>query len=172
MITSKMTRADVEAVLADGGNFTKVGLAVFAENFFEYGYQNINKRFYKDELEELLSNLEMNARENDDELCGAVMGKAVLLTFTRRQVVTDALSYLSRAAEKGVKGAAVELCAWYAGRVIANDLVNFPNADVGLTDCYDQRRISRALHFREALRSAVGAWSIGSVKCPRKISAR
>ncbi len=31
MITSKMTRADVEAVLADGGNFTKVGLAVLAE---------------------------------------------------------------------------------------------------------------------------------------------
>ena len=137
MITSKMTRADVEAVLADGGNFTKVGLAVFAENFFEYGYQNIKKRFYKDELEELLSNLEMNARENGDEVCGAVMGKAVLLTFTRRQVVVDALSYLSRAAEKGVKGAAVELCAWYAGRVIANDLANFPNADVGLTDCYD-----------------------------------
>ena len=137
MITSKMTRADVEAVLADGGDFTKVGLAVFAENFFEYGYQNIKKRFYKDELEELLSNLEMNARENGDEVCGAVMGKAVLLTFTRRQVVVDALSYLSRAAEKGVKGAAVELCAWYAGRVIANDLANFPNADVGLTDCYD-----------------------------------
>ena len=137
MITSKMTRADVEAVLADGGNFTKVGLAVFAENFFEYGYQNIKKRFYRDEVEELLSNLEMNARENGDEVCGAVMGKAVLLTYTRRQVVVDALSYLSRAAEKGVKGAAVELCAWYAGRVIANDLANFPNADVGLSDCYD-----------------------------------
>ena len=137
MITSKMARADVEAVLADGGNFTKVGLAVFAENFFEYGYQNIKKQFYRDEVEKLLSNLEMNARENGDEVCGAVMGKAVLLTFTRRQVVVDALSYLSRAAEKGVKGAAVELCAWYAGRIIANDLANFPNADVGLTDCYD-----------------------------------
>ena len=137
MITSKMARADVEAVLADGGNFTKVGLAVFAENFFEYGYQNINKRFYKDELEELLGNLEMNARENGDEVCGAVMGKAVLLTYTRRQVVVDALSYLSRAAAKGIDGAAVALCVWYARRVTANDLANFPNADVGLSDCYD-----------------------------------
>ena len=137
MITSKMARADVEAVLADGGNFTKVGLAVFAENFFEYGYQNINKRFYKDEQEELLNNLEMNARENGDEVCGAVMGKAVLLTFTRRQVVTDALSYLSRAAEKRIDGAAVALCVWYSRRIRANDLANFPNVDVGLSDCYD-----------------------------------
>ena len=31
MITGKMTGANVEAMLADGGNFTKVGLAVFAE---------------------------------------------------------------------------------------------------------------------------------------------
>ena len=137
MITSKMTRAEVEAILNDGGNFTKVGLSVFAENFFEYGFQNLRKQFYRDEVEELLSNLEMNARENDDEVCGAVMGKAVLLTYTRRQVGVDAISYLSRAAEKGVKGAAAELCAWYAGRIIANDLANFPNADVGLSDCYD-----------------------------------
>lgn len=137
MITSKMTRADVEAVLADGGNFTKVGLAVFAENFFEYGYQDIKKQFYRGEVEELLSNLEMNAWENGDEVCGAVMGKAVLLTYTRRQVVTDALSYLSRAAKKGIDGAAVALCVWYSRRIKANDLANFPNADVGLTDCYD-----------------------------------
>ena len=137
MITSKMTRADVEAVLDDGGNFTKVGLAVFAENFFEYGYQNIRKDFYRGEMEELLSNLEMNARENDDEVCGAVMGKAVLLTFTRRQVVTDAISYLSRAVEKGVKGSAAALCTWYAKRISSNDLSKFENVDVGLTDCYD-----------------------------------
>lgn len=137
MITKKITRAEVEAVLADGGNFTKVGLPVFAENFFEYGYQNISNRLYREEMEELLSNLEMNARENGDELCGAVMGKAVLLTFKRRQVVTDAISYLSRAAKKGIRGAATELCAWYAGRIIADDLSDFPNADVGLDDCYD-----------------------------------
>ena len=139
MITSKMTRAEVEAILDDGGNFLKaqVDLPVFAENFFEYGFQNNHKRFYRDEMEELLNNLEINARENGDEVCGAVMGKAVLLTFTRRQVVTDALSYLSRASEKGVKGAAAELCAWYAGRIIANDFEKFENADVGLDDCYD-----------------------------------
>ena len=137
MITEKMTRADVEAVLEDGGNFTKVGLAVFAENFFVYGYQNISKRYYREEMEELLSNLEMNARENGDEVCGAVMGKAVLLTFTRRQVVTDAISYLSRASEKGVNGAAAALCAWYAKRISSNDLSNFENVDVGLDDCYD-----------------------------------
>ena len=139
MITSKMTRADVEAILDDGGNFIKaqVDLPVFAENFFEYGFQNSHKRFLRDEMEELLSNLELNARENGDEVCGAVMGKAVLLTFNRRQVVTDALSYLSRASEKGVKGAAAELCAWYAGRIITNDFEKFENADVGLDDCYD-----------------------------------
>lgn len=137
MITRKMTRADVEAVLDDGGNFTKVGLAVFAENFFEYGYQNISKRYYREEMEELLSNLELNARSNGDEVCGAVMGKAVLQTFTRRQVVTDAISYLSRAAEKGVNGAAAALCAWYAKRISSNDLSNFENVDVGLDDCYD-----------------------------------
>ena len=137
MITEKMTRADVEAVLEDGGNFTKVGLAVFAENFFVYGYQNISKRYYREEMEGLLANLEMNARENGDEVCGAVMGKAVLLTFTRRQVVTDAISYLSRAAEKDVNGAAAALCAWYAKRISSNDLSNFENVDVGLDDCYD-----------------------------------
>jgi len=137
MITRKIKKADVEAILADGGNFTKVGLAVFAENFFECGHQNISNRFYKDELERLLDALESEARENGNEVCGAVMGKAVLRTFTRRQVVTDALSYLSRAAEKGVNGAAAELCIWYAKRILANDLANFPNADVGLSDCYD-----------------------------------
>ena len=72
MITKKITRAEVEAVLADGGNFTKVGLPVFAENFFEYGYQNISNRLYREEMEELLSNLEMNARATGDEFCGAV----------------------------------------------------------------------------------------------------
>ena len=137
MITKLLTRAEVEGVLADGGNFTKVGLPVFAENFFEYGYQNISKRLYREEMEELLTNLEMNARENGDELCGAVMGKAVLLTFKRRQVVVDAISYLSRAAMKGVPGAVTELCAWYAERIITNDLSDFPNTDVGVDDCYD-----------------------------------
>jgi hypothetical protein len=135
MITETMPKADVEAVVRDGGNFTKVGLEIFAENFFDYGLQHISKN--REEMEEILSNLELNARSNGNEVCGAVMGKAVLLTFKRRQVVTDALSYLSRAAEKGIKGAAAELCAWYAGRIIANDLGNFPNADVGLDDCYD-----------------------------------
>jgi len=137
MITKSMAKDEVEAIVRDGGNFTEVGLEAFAENFFEHGFQNLSNRLYRDEMEELLNNLELNARRNGDEVCGAVMGKAVLLTFQRRQVVTDALSYLSRAAEKGVKGAAAELCAWYAGRIAANDLGNFPNADVGLDDCYD-----------------------------------
>ena len=49
MITSKMTRAEVEAILDDGGNFLKaqVDLPVFAENFFEYGFQNNHKRFFE-----------------------------------------------------------------------------------------------------------------------------
>lgn len=130
-----MPKDEVEAVVRDGGNFTKVGLEVFAENFFEYGFQHMSKN--RDEMEEILNNLELNARQNGNDVCGAVMGKAVLLTFKRRQVVTDALSYLSRAAEKGIQGAAAELCAWYAGRIAANDLGSFPNADVGLDDCYD-----------------------------------
>ena len=37
MITRKMSRDEVNEVIEDGGNFTKVGLEVFAENFFEYG---------------------------------------------------------------------------------------------------------------------------------------
>ena len=36
-----------------------------------------------------------------------------------------------------MKGAVAELCAWYAGRIIANDFEKFENADVGLDDCYD-----------------------------------
>ena len=130
-----MPKDEVEAVVRDGGDFTNVGLEVFAENFFEYGFQHMSKN--RDEMEEILNNLELNARQNGNDVCGAVMGKAVLLTFKRRQVVTDALSYLSRAAEKGIQGAAAELCAWYAGRITANDLGSFPNADVGLDDCYD-----------------------------------
>ena len=137
MITEVISKKQVEDVLADGGNFTKVGLAVFAENFFEYGSQNIHKKFYREEMEELLTNLEVNAKMNGDEVCGAVMGKAVLLTFTRRQVVTDALSYLARAAEKGVKGAAAQLCVWYSGRIFADDLGRFEDVDVGVDDCYN-----------------------------------
>ena len=85
MITSKLTKACIEAILNDVGNFTEVGLDVFAENFFEYGFQNLRKQFYRDEVEDLLANLEMNARENGDEVC---------------------------AAEKGVKSEAAELCSW------------------------------------------------------------
>ena len=70
MITSKMTRAEVEAILDDDGNFLKaqIDLPMFAENFFEYGFQNNHKSFYRDEMEELLNNLEINARENGDEV--------------------------------------------------------------------------------------------------------
>ena len=57
MITSKMTRAEVEAILDDDGNFLKaqIDLPMFAENFFEYGFQNNHKSFYRNEMEELLS---------------------------------------------------------------------------------------------------------------------
>ena len=36
MITEVISKKQVEDALADGGNFTKVRLAVLAENFFEY----------------------------------------------------------------------------------------------------------------------------------------
>ena len=52
MITSKMTRAEVEAILDDDGNFLKaqIDLPMFTENFFEYGFQNNHKSFYRDEM--------------------------------------------------------------------------------------------------------------------------
>lgn len=137
MITRKMTRDEVDAIVQGGGDFTDVGLEVFAENFFEHGFQKIRKTLYQEELKDILAQLELNAREFGNETCGAVLGKAVLLTYVRRQVVTDALSYLSRAAAKGIEGAATELCLWYADRVRKNDLARFPDVDVGLDDCYD-----------------------------------
>ena len=76
MITKPIAKSEVEFIVREGGNFTEVGLEVFAENFFEHGFQNISNRLYKDEMEELLNNLELNARRNGDEVCGAVMGKA------------------------------------------------------------------------------------------------
>lgn len=134
MITETISRELVEVCMG-GGWVGKVELPVYAENFFSYGYGNVRRN--TDEVEELLTNLELNARQNGDEVCGAVMGKAVLQTYSRRQVVEDALSYLSRAAEKCVKGAAVELCVWYSARLLAKDLASFENADVGVDDCYD-----------------------------------
>ena len=35
----------------------QVDLPGFAENFFDYGFQNYHKRFYRDEVEALVSNL-------------------------------------------------------------------------------------------------------------------
>lgn len=137
MITRKMTKDEVQSIIKDGGNFMDVGLEIFAENFFEYGFQKIVTQLYQEDVKDLLANLEVSARAFGNETCGAVLGKAVLRTYNRRQVVTDALSYLSRAAAKGVKGAATELCLWYAARIRKNDLDRFRNVDLGLDDCYD-----------------------------------
>ncbi len=136
MITQKLPRETID-LFVDGGDYEREDLATIAENFFEYGYGKKSNRRFKDNLEYLLSELEDRARYGGSDVCGAVMGKCVLLTFTRIQVVEDALSYLSRAAEKGIDGAVQELCTWYAARIKAGDLGNFPNADVGLDDCYD-----------------------------------
>jgi len=143
MITKELTRATVEQGIAhiDDNVWweteTDPEFQAFAENFFAMGFQNKDKSRRSGLLEDILGDLEHDARDFDDEVSGAVMGKAVLLTFSRRQIVEDALSYLTRAARKGVKGAAVELCLWYAKRLTANDLASFPNVDVGLDDCYD-----------------------------------
>lgn len=44
---------------------------------------------------------------------GAILSKAILATFTRRQIVEDALSFLTRAVAQGIRSAAVELCYFY-----------------------------------------------------------
>jgi len=134
MITKELTESETLAFVNGACAETEENWLVYSENFFEHGFQD--RRQNRAEMERILGNLESSAKIGN-ETAGAVLGKAVLLTFERRQVVADALSYLTRAMRKGIPGAAAELCLWYHDRITDFDLDDFDDADVGVDDCYD-----------------------------------
>lgn len=133
MMTERWTEAETLAVLNGATLETPANFLAYSENFFAHGFQNVRKN--SEEMQRILSNLENSAKVGN-ELAGAVLGKAVLATFTRRQVIEDALSFLTRAVAKGIRGAAVELCYFYFDRINYDDLDDFEDADVGVDDCY------------------------------------
>lgn len=144
MMTERWTEAKTLAVLNGTTPETPENFLAYSENFFVHGFQNGRK--HSEEMQRILGNLEASAKVGN-ELAGAVLGKAVLATFTRRQVVEDALSFLSRAVAKGVRGAAVELCHFYFDRINNDDLDEFEDADVGVDDCYPATKEFPRIHF-------------------------
>lgn len=134
MITKALTEAETLAIFNGAVEETEENWLMYSENFFEHRLQD--RRPNTSEMERILGNLEDSARVGN-EVAGAVLGKAVLNTFTRRQVVGDALSYLTRAMRKKIPGAAVELCHWYHDRMTDFDLDDFEDVDVGVDDCYE-----------------------------------
>ena len=144
MMTERWTEAKTLAVLNGTTPETPENFLTYSENFFVHGFQNGRK--HSEEMQRILGNLEASAKVGN-ELAGAVLGKAVLATFTRRQVVEDALSFLSRAVAKGVRGAAVELCHFYFDRINNDDLDEFEDADVGVDDCYPATKEFPRIHF-------------------------
>lgn len=144
MMTEQWTEAKTLAVLNGATPETSENFLAYSENFFAHGFQNERKN--SEEMQRILGNLEASANVGD-ELAGAVLGKAVLATFTRRQVVEDALSFLSRAVAQGVRGAAVELCYFYFDRINNGDLDDFEDADVGVDDCYSATKEFPRIHF-------------------------
>ena len=134
MITEELTETRTLAIINGKVAETEGNAFVYYENFFEHCFNDTYA--YHREMERILENLEDSAKVGN-ELAGAILGKAVLISFQRRQVVADGLSYLTRAMKKGVKGAAVELVFWYFDRMTELDLEDFKDVDVGLDDCYD-----------------------------------
>lgn len=134
MITEKWTEAQTIAVMNHVRPETQENALAYYENFFVHGFQNDRRN--RDEMERILSYLEIAIRCGE-ERADAVLGKAILRTFTRRQVVEDALSFLTRAMRRNVHGAAAELCNWYFAWLQLDDLRAYmEDADVGLSDCY------------------------------------
>ena len=82
MMTEHWTEAETLAVLNGATPETPVSFLTYSENFFAHGFQNVRK--HSEEMQRMLSNLENSAKAGN-ELAGAVLGKAVLATFTRRQ---------------------------------------------------------------------------------------
>ena len=144
MMTEQWTEAKTLAVLIGATPETPTNFLTYSENFFAHGFQN--ERKHSEEMQRILGNLEASAKAGN-ELAGAVLGKAVLATFTRLQVVEDALSFLSRAVAQGVRGAAVELCYFYFDRINNGDLDDFEDADVGVDDCYPATKEFPRIHF-------------------------
>lgn len=97
------------------------------------------EQFFDDEIdiEDVFGSLEEGARQHGSRLCAAVLGAGILGTYTRRAVVADGFSWLTRAFHEGVENAAYPLAAWYANRALMRDLPDFEDVDLGLTSCYD-----------------------------------
>lgn len=86
-------------------------------------------------VEVALDQLETGARFGNRH-CAAVLGSAILFLYSRRQVVSDGLSWLSRAANEGVAGACQSLAHWYIRRWLETDLWDYEDVDLGLDSCY------------------------------------
>lgn len=134
MITKELTETETLAFINGANAETEENWLAYSENFFEYGFQD--RRQNRSEMERILGNLESSAKIGN-EIAGAVLGKAVLNTFSRRQIVADALSYSTRAMRKGIRGVAVELCLWYHDRMTDLDLDDFEDVDDGVDDRYE-----------------------------------
>ena len=147
MMTECWTEAETLAVLNGAMPETPENFLAYSENFFMHRFQDVRKN--SEEMERILGNLEASAKVGN-ELAGAILGKAVLSTFSRRQVVEDALSYLNRAVKKGIRGAAAFLCRWYGERLIEYDLDEFEVADVGVDDCYSPTEECPRVKFPES----------------------
>ena len=85
----------------------------------------------------ILADLEKGARKHGSAFCGAALGAAILAAFTRREVVSDAISWLERSFHQGVKSAAFTLAAWYSDRAKLRDLRDFEDVDLPIPRCYE-----------------------------------
>ena len=146
MITEELTETRTLAIVNGKVAETEENAFAYYENFFEHCFNDTYS--YHREMQRILKNLEIGAKAGN-ELAGAILGKAVLISFLRRQVVADGLSYLTRAMKKGVRGAAVELVWWYFDRMTEYDLEDFENTDVGLGDCYESTKEFPRVEFPE-----------------------
>ncbi len=144
MMAERWTESETLAVMNGVTAETPENFLAYSENFFAHGFQGVRKN--AKEMQRILGNLEASAKVGN-ELAGAILGKAVLAAFTRRQVVEDALSFLTRAVAQGIRGAAVELCYFYFDRINNDDLDDFEDADVGLDDCYPATKEFPRVYF-------------------------
>ena len=161
MMTEHWTEAETLSVLNGATPETPANFLAYSENFFAHGFQNVRKN--SEEMQRILSNLENSAKVGN-ELAGAILGKAVLATFTRRQVVEDALSFLKRAVAKGIRGAAVELCYFYFDRINNDDLDEFEDADVGVDDCYPATKEYPRINFPSCIEECADRVVAGAIE--------
>ena len=161
MMTERWTEAETLAVLNGLTPETPANFLSYSENFFEHGFQSVRKN--SEEMNRILSNLENSAMAGN-KLAGAILGKAVLATFTRRQVVEDALSFLTRAVAQGIRGAAVELCYFYFDRINNDDLDEFEDVDVGVDDCYPATKEYPRIHFPSCIEECADRVVAGAIE--------